>query len=42
MTGLHRRKGQPIWVVRTSLEVSVVALGILLGGVFGLALRIAG
>ncbi len=36
MTGLHRRTGRPIWVVRTSLEVSVVALGILLGGVFGI------
>lgn len=35
MTGLHRRTGRPIWLVRTSLEVSVVVLGILLGGVFG-------
>lgn len=35
MTGLHRRTGRPIWVVRTSLEVSVVVLGWLLGGVFG-------
>jgi uncharacterized membrane protein YczE len=35
MTGLHRRSGRPIWMVRTSLEVSVVVLGWLLGGVFG-------
>jgi uncharacterized membrane protein YczE len=35
MTGLHRRTGRPIWVVRTSIEVSVVVLGLLLGGVFG-------
>lgn len=35
MTGLHRRTGRPIWIVRTSLEVSVVAAGMALGGVFG-------
>ena len=35
MTGLHRRTGRPIWLVRTSIEVSVVVLGIALGGVFG-------
>jgi uncharacterized membrane protein YczE len=35
MTGLNRRTGRPIWVVRTSLEVSAVVLGWLLGGVFG-------
>lgn len=35
MTGLNRRTGRPIWVVRTSLEASVVVLGWLLGGVFG-------
>jgi uncharacterized membrane protein YczE len=35
MTGLHRRSGRPIWLVRTSLEVGVVVLGWLLGGVFG-------
>jgi uncharacterized membrane protein YczE len=35
MTGLHRRTGRPIWLVRTSLEASVVVLGFLLGGVFG-------
>lgn len=35
MTGLHRVTGLPIWAVRTGLEVTVVALGWLLGGVFG-------
>jgi uncharacterized membrane protein YczE len=35
MTGLNRRTGRPIWLVRTSLEVTVVVLGWLLGGVFG-------
>lgn len=35
MTGLHRVTGQPIWVVRTTLEIVVVTLGWLLGGVFG-------
>lgn len=35
MTGLHRRTGRPIWLVRMSLEVSVVVAGWLLGGVFG-------
>jgi uncharacterized membrane protein YczE len=37
MTGLQRRTGLPIWLVRTSLEASVVVLGWLLGGVFGVA-----
>ena len=36
MTGLHRRTGLPIGVVRTALEVVVVALGWLLGGVLGI------
>ena len=35
MTGLHRRTGLSIRVVRTGLEVTVVALGWLLGGVVG-------
>jgi uncharacterized membrane protein YczE len=35
MTGLHRRTGRPIWLVRTSIEVSVVVLGWLLGGDLG-------
>jgi uncharacterized membrane protein YczE len=36
MTGLHRRTGVSIRVVRTSLEVSVVVLGWFLGGVVGI------
>ncbi len=35
MTGLHRRTGVSIRVVRTGLEVLVVVLGWLLGGVVG-------
>ena len=35
MTGLHRRTGVSLRLVRTSLEVSVVVLGWLLGGVVG-------
>ncbi|WP_350352326.1 hypothetical protein ABS642_03940 [Microbacterium sp. A8/3-1] len=35
MTGLHRRTGWPIWVVRTGLEVTVVAVGWVLGGNVG-------
>lgn len=35
MTGLHARTGKPIWVVRTALEVVVVAIGWALGGVVG-------
>jgi uncharacterized membrane protein YczE len=36
MTGLVRRSGWSIRLVRTSIEVSVVCLGLLLGGVAGL------
>ena len=36
MTGLHHRLGWPIWLVRTLLEVTVVAIGWLLGGVAGI------
>ena len=36
MTGLVRRTGLPVGVVRTAIEVTVVALGWLLGGVVGL------
>ncbi|TYL52136.1 hypothetical protein FXB39_06995 [Nocardioides sp. BGMRC 2183] len=36
MTGLHRRTGLSLRLVRTGLEVSVVVLGVLLGGVVGL------
>ncbi|MFL6062660.1 MAG: YczE/YyaS/YitT family protein [Marmoricola sp.] len=36
MTGLHRRTGVSIRVVRTCLELSVVVAGFLLGGTFGI------
>jgi len=36
MTGLHRRTGVSIRLVRTGLEVTVVAIGFLLGGNVGL------
>jgi uncharacterized membrane protein YczE len=35
MTGLHHRTGQPIWKMRTAIEVVVGVLGIVLGGTFG-------
>ncbi len=35
MTGLHRKFGLPIWVARTGVEVSVVTIGWLLGGIVG-------
>lgn len=36
MTGLHRRTGWRIWIVRTGIEVSVLITGWLLGGNVGL------
>jgi uncharacterized membrane protein YczE len=36
MTGLHRRTGVSLRLVRTGLEVTVVAIGWLLGGVVGI------
>ncbi len=36
MTGLHRRTGVSIFVVRTALEVTVVVIGWFLGGVVGI------
>lgn len=36
MTGLHRRTGWPIWIVRTGIEVAVLLGGVLLGGQFGI------
>jgi uncharacterized membrane protein YczE len=36
MTGLHRRTGVSIRLVRTTLEVTVVVIGWLLGGVVGI------
>lgn len=35
MTGIHRRTGWPIWAVRTSIEVTVLGVGWLLGGNVG-------
>ncbi|GAB2853823.1 hypothetical protein GCM10027074_20880 [Streptomyces deserti] len=35
MTGLHRRTGLSIRVVRTAIEVTVVVTGFLLGGTIG-------
>ncbi|MDO4822282.1 MAG: hypothetical protein Q4A03_09680 [Rothia sp. (in: high G+C Gram-positive bacteria)] len=35
MTGLVRVTGRPVWLVRTVLEVTVVAAGIAMGGHFG-------
>lgn len=37
MTGLHRRTGLPIGLVRTGLEGAVVVAGLFLGGLFGVA-----
>ncbi|MBC7519140.1 MAG: hypothetical protein H7248_09755 [Microbacteriaceae bacterium] len=36
MTGIHRRWGWPIWIVRTAIEVTVLAIGWFLGGNVGL------
>ena len=36
MTGLHRRTGLSLRLVRTGLEVAVVLIGLLLGGVLGI------
>lgn len=35
MTGLHKRTGWKIWIVRTGLEVIVLAIGWMLGGNVG-------
>jgi uncharacterized membrane protein YczE len=35
MTGLHRRTGQKIWVVRTGIELVVLVIGWILGGNVG-------
>lgn len=37
MTGIHRRSGRPIATVRASIELTVVVVGIALGGTFGVA-----
>jgi len=36
MTGLHRRTGWKIWIVRTGIEVTVLTIGWLLGGQVGI------
>jgi uncharacterized membrane protein YczE len=35
MTGVQRRTGWPIWVVRSGIEFTVLAVGWLLGGNVG-------
>ena len=35
MTGLHRRTGWPVAVVRTAIELTALVVGVLLGGRFG-------
>lgn len=37
MTGMHRRTGWSIRLVRTGIEVTVVLIGVLLGGTLGIA-----
>ena len=37
MTGIHRRSGRPIASVRAAIELTVVVIGIALGGTFGVA-----
>jgi uncharacterized membrane protein YczE len=37
MTGLVQVTGWPVWLIKTGIEVSVVVLGVLLGGTFGWA-----
>lgn len=36
MTGLHKRTGLRIWIVRTAIEVTVLTIGWLLGGQVGI------
>ncbi|MEV6774453.1 hypothetical protein AB0N05_38030 [Nocardia sp. NPDC051030] len=36
MTGLVRRTGRPVWAVRTTIEVTVLSIGWLLGGSLGI------
>lgn len=36
MTGLHRRTGWRIWIVRTGIEVTVLVIGWILGGQVGI------
>jgi len=36
MTGLVRATGRPVWMIRTGIELTVVVIGFLLGGVVGI------
>lgn len=36
MTGLVRVSGRPVWLIRTGIELTVVVVGFLLGGVVGI------
>ena len=36
MTGLHRRTGRPVALVRTAIELTALVVGVLLGGRFGI------
>jgi len=36
MTGIHKRWGTPIWLVRTVIELTVLAIGWMLGGSVGI------
>jgi len=35
MTGANKKFGWPIWIVRTTIEVTVLIIGVILGGTFG-------
>lgn len=37
MTGLLQLTGWPVWLIKTGIEVTVVVVGVLLGGTFGWA-----
>ncbi|MEU6135424.1 hypothetical protein [Nocardioides sp. NPDC047086] len=36
MTGLHERTGAPVWICRAGVEITVLAVGWLLGGMVGI------
>jgi uncharacterized membrane protein YczE len=36
MTGLHQRTGAPVWLCRAGVEITVLAIGWLLGGLVGI------
>lgn len=36
MTGLHQRTGAPVWLCRAGVEITVLAVGWLLGGLVGI------